>query len=267
MMSASNNLRASNVAHDYVLQVDGLQKSYGEHAVLHHVDLRIRRGEVTFLIGPSGGGKSTLLRCLNFLEAPSAGAIQFAGEQLCHHDGARFRIAPERRLRAARSRMPMVFQQFNLFNHRTVLENVIEGPIHVQGRPREQAIEEARVILTEIGLGARLDYYPEHLSGGQRQRVAIARAMAMKPELILFDEPTSALDPELVAEILESIRRLAAAGMTLVIVTHEMAFARKLADTIHFVADGRIIESGCPETLLSSPGDSRIADFIRSILH
>lgn len=250
-----------------ILQIKGLHKAYGSSKILRGVDLTVKRGEVVFLIGPSGGGKSTLLRCINFLETPCAGEITFTGERLCHSDNQSYHQVDESRLRMARSKMPMVFQQFNLFNNRTVLENVIEGPLHVLHRPRQEAIADAQGILDKVGLSARLDYYPDQLSGGQRQRVAIARALAMKPELILFDEPTSALDPELVSGVLDTIRALAQEGMTMIIVTHEMNFARKLADRICFVADGGILESGTPEELLAAPNNSRIASFIQSIQH
>lgn len=248
-----------------ILQIKGLHKAYGSSKILRGVDLTVKRGEVVFLIGPSGGGKSTLLRCINFLETPCAGEITFNGERLCHSDSQSYQQVGESRLRMARSKMPMVFQQFNLFNNRTVLENVIEGPLHVLHRPRQEAIADAQSILDKVGLSARLDYYPDQLSGGQRQRVAIARALAMKPELILFDEPTSALDPELVSGVLDTIRALAQEGMTMIIVTHEMNFARKLADRICFVADGGILESGTPEELLAAPNNSCIASFIQSI--
>jgi ABC-type polar amino acid transport system ATPase subunit len=248
-----------------ILEVRALEKSFGAMKVLKGIDLRIQPGEVSFFIGPSGGGKSTLLRCINFLDMPTGGEIHFDGERLCGPEGTVFRMKSEAQLRIARRKMPMVFQQFNLFAHRTVLENVIEGPIHVQRRPRDEVIRDAEAILQQVGLSKRLDHYPDQLSGGQRQRVAIARALAMKPKVVLFDEPTSALDPELVAGVLDTIRTLADAGMTLAIVTHEMSFARKLADTIHFVADGVILESGTPDAILCSTENSRIADFIRAV--
>ncbi|EGD01508.1 ATPase component of ABC-type polar amino acid transport system [Burkholderia sp. TJI49] len=259
----------ADVNHDAepIIEVRGLQKSFGTLKVLNGIDLCIRPGEVNFFIGPSGGGKSTLLRCINFLDVPTGGEIRFDGESLCRQEGAVFRVIAESRLRIARRKMPMVFQQFNLFAHRTVLENVIEGPIHVLGCTRDQAVAEAEAILKQVGLEKRLDHYPDQLSGGQKQRVAIARALAMKPKVMLFDEPTSALDPELVAGVLDTIRALADAGMTLAIVTHEMSFARKLADRIHFVADGTIHESGAPEDVLSADRDSksRIAHFLRAV--
>jgi ABC-type histidine transport system ATPase subunit len=232
-----------------LLSVRGLQKRFGSHEVIKNIDLEVSPGSVTFLIGPSGGGKSTVLRCMNFLETPSAGEITFAGERLC------------------RAQMPMVFQHFNLFAHRTALENVIEGPILVLGRSREQAVADGRELLRRVGLLERADAYPAQLSGGQKQRVAIARAVAMEPSLILFDEPTSALDPELVAGVLDTIRTLAEENRTMVVVSHEMAFARRLADRVHFVADGVIAESGSPDEIFDAPKSERLKQFIRSILH
>jgi ABC-type polar amino acid transport system ATPase subunit len=250
-----------------LLDVRGLHKSFDGVPALRGVDFAVRPGEVSFLIGPSGGGKSTLIRCINFLETPNAGEIVFDGRRLCHEDGRVFQAAPERVLRAARSEMPMVFQHFNLFAHRTVLGNVIEGPVMVQRRPRDEAIAQAEELLRRVGLRDKADSYPDQLSGGQKQRVAIARALAMRPKLILFDEPTSALDPELVSGILDTIRDLAEQGMTLIVVSHEMAFARKLADIVHFMADGMLLESGPPEQIFDSPANSRVAGFIRAILH
>jgi ABC-type polar amino acid transport system ATPase subunit len=250
-----------------LLSVRALRKSFGPLEVLKGVNIAVHPGEVTFLIGPSGGGKSTLMRCMNFLDMPNAGEIVFDGRRLCHEDGNLFHSAPERVLREARSEMPMVFQHFNLFSHRTVLQNVIEGPVMVKRRPRDQAISEAEEILRRVGLHDKLDHYPDQLSGGQKQRVAIARALAMRPRLILFDEPTSALDPELVSGILDTIRALAEEGLTLIVVSHEMGFARKLADVIHFIADGVILESGPPERIFDNPENSRLTGFIRSILH
>jgi ABC-type polar amino acid transport system ATPase subunit len=249
-----------------LLSVRALRKSFGPLEVLKGVNIAVHPGEVTFLIGPSGGGKSTLMR-MNFLDMPNAGEIVFDGRRLCHEDGNLFHSAPERVLREARSEMPMVFQHFNLFSHRTVMQNVIEGPVMVKRRPRAQAITEAEEILRRVGLHDKLDHYPDQLSGGQKQRVAIARALAMRPRLILFDEPTSALDPELVSGILDTIRALAEEGLTLIVVSHEMGFARKLADVIHFIADGVILESGPPERIFDNPENSRLTGFIRSILH
>jgi ABC-type histidine transport system ATPase subunit len=250
-----------------LLNVRGLQKRFGSHEVIKNIDLEVSPGSVTFLIGPSGGGKSTVLRCMNFLETPSAGEITFAGERLCHTEKGRLHRASDAVLRRARAQMPMVFQHFNLFAHRTALENVVEGPILVLGRPREQAVAEGRELLRRVGLLERADAYPAQLSGGQKQRVAIARAVAMEPRLILFDEPTSALDPELVAGVLDTIRALADENRTMVVVSHEMAFARRLADRVHFVADGVIAESGSPDEIFDSPKNERLKQFIRSILH
>lgn len=250
-----------------VLSIRGLKKRFGATEVLMGIDLDVHPGQVTFLIGPSGGGKSTVLRCINFLEVPTAGEIRFDGQRLCHEDAGLFTRAPERTLREARAHMPMVFQHFNLFNHKTALQNVVEGPLIVQGRPRDEVIEEGRELLRRVGLLERADYYPAQLSGGQKQRVAIARALAMRPKLILFDEPTSALDPELVAGVLDLIRALAEEGRTMIVVSHEMGFARRLADRVHFVAGGRIEESGAPIEVFDDPKSPRLQSFIRSIVH
>lgn len=250
-----------------LVQVRALHKAYaGGPPVLRGVDLSVAPGEVAFLIGPSGGGKSTLLRCINFLETPTGGEIRFGDTCLCHEPGGVFTPAPEPVLRAARVQMPMVFQQFNLFSHRTVLENIIEGPVIVRRQPRAQAVEAARALLARVGLPDKADAYPAELSGGQKQRVAIARALAMQPQLILFDEPTSALDPELVSGVLDIIRSLAEEGRTMLVVTHEMGFARRLADRVHFVCGGVIEESGTPAEVFDHPRSERLRAFIGSIL-
>lgn len=249
-----------------ILRVSGLVKSFGALQVLRGVDLSVSSGDVVFIIGPSGSGKSTLLRCINFLEHPNAGLIKFDGEELCHSNNGVFHIRPERELRAARAHMPMVFQHFNLFKHRTVLENVIEGPIMVLQRPRRDVVAEATEILNEVGLGDKLDSYPAQLSGGQQQRVGIARALAMQPKVILFDEPTSSLDPELVSGVLETIRRLALGGMTMIVVTHEMGFARNLASIVHFMLDGAIAESGPPDKIFNAPENERLRAFMSAML-
>ena len=245
-----------------MIEVRGLHKQYGGRAALSGIDLTVQPGEITFFIGPSGAGKSTLLRCINFLERPSRGEIRFCGETLCHESEQQLHVAPERVLRKARSRMPMVFQQFNLFEHRTVLENIIEGPVHVQGKPRDRSVEEALQELRRVGLLDKQDSYPDQLSGGQKQRVAIARALAMQPALILFDEPTSSLDPQLVSEVLAIIRSLAEEGRTLLVVTHEMRFARQLAHRIHFFVDGQIVESGTPDQIFEAPRHARLKEFV-----
>jgi ABC-type polar amino acid transport system ATPase subunit len=246
-----------------LLRVTGLRKSYGDKAVLKGIDLEVRSGEVVFIIGPSGSGKSTFLRSLNFLSAPSAGQIVFDGQVLCDGAEADFHAQGGRKMNRIRASMPMVFQHFNLFKHKTILENVIEGPLVVQMRPRAEVVREARAILEQIGMCDKCDAYPAQLSGGQQQRAAIARAMAMHPQMILFDEPTSALDPELVTGVLETIRTLADAGMTMIVVTHEMAFARRLADTVYFMADGRIVEAGPPTQLFEQPRTDRLKAFLQ----
>jgi polar amino acid transport system ATP-binding protein len=235
-----------------------LQKHYGSHRVLHGVDLDVAKGEVVCLIGPSGSGKSTLLRCINALEAYDGGQINVFGETVQRGS---------KTVHALRSRMGMVFQRFNLFPHRTVLENVMEGPVYVKGEPPQQVREEAVVLLEKVGLSAKADAYPEQLSGGQQQRVAIARALAMKPDAMLFDEPTSALDPELVGDVLAVMRTLANEGMTMIVVTHEMGFAREVADRVCFLHGGYIVESGAAEQVLGHPQHPRTQDFLRRVLH
>ena len=241
-----------------MIEIRQLQKHYGSHRVLHGVDLDVAKGEVVCLIGPSGSGKSTLLRCINALEAYDGGAITVFGQTVQRGS---------KTVHALRSRMGMVFQRFNLFPHRTVLENVMEGPVYVKGEPAQQAREEAMVLLEKVGLSAKADAYPEQLSGGQQQRVAIARALAMKPEAMLFDEPTSALDPELVGDVLAVMRTLADEGMTMIVVTHEMGFAREVADRVCFLHGGYIVESGAAEQVLGNPQHPRTQDFLRRVLH
>ena len=241
-----------------MIEVRQLQKHYGSHRVLHGVDLDVAKGEVVCLIGPSGSGKSTLLRCINALEAYDGGVITVFGETVQRGSKS---------VHALRSRMGMVFQRFNLFPHRTVLENVMEGPVYVKGEPLKQAREEALVLLEKVGLSAKADAYPEQLSGGQQQRVAIARALAMKPDAMLFDEPTSALDPELVGDVLAVMRTLADEGMTMIVVTHEMGFAREVADRVCFLHGGYIVESGPAEHVLGNPQHPRTQDFLRRVLH
>lgn len=241
-----------------MIEIRQLQKHYGSHRVLHGVDLDVAKGEVVCLIGPSGSGKSTLLRCINALEAYDGGAITVFGETVQRGS---------KTVHALRSRMGMVFQRFNLFPHRSVLENVMEGPVYVKGESPKQAREEALVPLEKVGLSAKADAYPEQLSGGQQQRVAIARALAMKPEAMLFDEPTSALDPELVGDVLAVMRTLADEGMTMIVVTHEMGFAREVADRVCFLHGGYIVESGAAEQVLGNPQHPRTQDFLRRVLH
>lgn len=240
-----------------MIEIQALHKRYGDLSVLHGVDLSIAAGEVVCLIGPSGSGKSTLLRCINALESYEGGDIRVFGDRIARGD----RDAP-----ALRTRLGMVFQRFNLFPHRTVLENVMEGPLYVKREPAAQVRAEALQLLDKVGLAAKADAHPDQLSGGQQQRVAIARALAMKPAAMLFDEPTSALDPELVGEVLQVMRDLAADGMTMVVVTHEMGFAREVADRVCFLHGGRIVESGPAEQLLGAPEHPRTQDFLRRVL-
>jgi polar amino acid transport system ATP-binding protein len=244
-----------------------VQKSFGSLHVLKGIDLDITRGEVLVIIGPSGSGKSTLLRCLNFLEDYDHGEIRFCGQLVGYRDGRNGVRVKESagKTAAIRARMGMVFQSFNLFPHMTVLENVIEGPVRVQRRNRAEVIAEAKVLIERVGLGAKTDEYPSKLSGGQQQRAAIARALAMRPEVMLFDEPTSALDPELVGEVLEVMKSLAA-EMTMVVVTHEMGFARDVADRVMVMDEGAVIEIGPPERIFSAPAQPRTAEFLRRVL-
>ena len=250
-----------------LVRIRGLRKSFGVHTVLDGVDLDVREGEVTVLLGPSGAGKSTLLRCVNHLERPDGGFVEVAGEII----GYRYHRNRLHELRSAgitrqRSRIGMVFQQFNLFPHLTVLDNLIEGPIAVGRRSRKDATEHARELLAQVGLAGREQAYPRQLSGGQQQRVAIARALAMRPRLLLFDEPTSALDPELVGEVLGVMRDLAISGMTMIVVTHEIGFAREVADTVVFLDGGRIVESGAPAEMLTAPRHDRSKAFLSAVL-
>lgn len=248
-----------------LIEVAGLKKAFKGVTVLRGVDLTVRRGEVAFIIGPSGGGKSTLLRCLNFLETPDEGTVRFAGNTLCEGTAGNFRLAPDVELRQARARMPMVFQHFNLFNHMTVLGNVIEGPVVVKKQEKRAATANAERLLKQFGLSGHENKYPAQLSGGQKQRVAIVRALALEPDAILFDEPTSALDPQLVGDVLEAMRELAGSGLTLIVVSHEMGFARALADNVHFVSGGHILESGNARQIFEEPKTAALRQFMESI--
>ncbi|WP_308014035.1 amino acid ABC transporter ATP-binding protein [Streptantibioticus parmotrematis] len=250
-----------------LVRVRGLRKSFGGHVVLDGVDLDVREGEVTVLLGPSGSGKSTLLRCVNHLEKPDGGFVELGGEIVGYRaSGGRLHELRPRHIVRQRSRIGMVFQQFNLFPHLTVIENVTEAPVSVRGTPRKRAAEHARELLARVGLAGREDAYPRQLSGGQQQRVAIARALAMEPRLMLFDEPTSALDPELVGEVLAVVRDLALSGMTMIVVTHEIGFAREVADTVVFLDGGRVVESGPPEVVLTAPRHERARAFFAAVL-
>jgi arginine/ornithine transport system ATP-binding protein len=246
------------------LTVENLHKKFGEREVLRGVSLQAQPGDVVAIIGSSGSGKSTLLRCLNLLEQPHEGVFRLGAETLAlkrDRDGS-LMAADAKQLQRWRSRLAFVFQSFNLWQHRTALENVTEAPIHVLGRPRAEAIERGCQLLDRVGLSHRRDVYPAQLSGGEQQRVAIARALAVDPEVMLFDEPTSALDPELVGEVLKVMRELAAEGRTMLVVTHEMEFAREVASQAIFVHQGLIEEQGLPREVLTRPASERLRQFL-----
>ncbi|WP_421733559.1 amino acid ABC transporter ATP-binding protein [Cellulomonas sp.] len=250
-----------------LVEVHGVHKSYGTLEVLAGIDLVVQPGEVTVVIGPSGSGKSTLLRVINHLERVDSGFVAVGGEVVGYERrGDTLRELREKDVLRQRTRIGFVFQSFNLFPHLTVLENLVEAPVHAQGRPRREVEAEARVLLERVGLSDKADARPRQLSGGQQQRVAIARALATKPEVLLFDEPTSALDPELVGEVLDVIKTLAHSGTTLVVVTHEIGFARELADTVVFMDGGRIVEQGPPAQVLDHPRHARTKAFLDKVL-
>ena len=242
---------------DMILQVNHLSKSFGTHEVLRDIDFTVNRGDVTSIIGASGSGKSTLLRCINLLENPTSGEILYHGENVVRRG---FNAA------AYRSRVGMVFQSFNLFNNMTVLENCIVGQVKVLKKSREEAKQHALYYLEKVGMAPYINAKPRQISGGQKQRVAIARALAMDPEVLLFDEPTSALDPEMVGEVLQVMKELAADGMTMVVVTHEMGFAREVGNRIFFMDEGRIMEQGTPEEVFGNPKHPRLQDFLSKVL-
>ncbi|TDV70175.1 ABC transporter ATP-binding protein [Pseudomonas sp. LP_7_YM] len=248
----------------YKLTIDGLHKSYGDHEVLKGVSLKANVGDVICLIGASGSGKSTFLRCINFLEQPNDGAMSLDGQQVrMVSDVNGMRVADPAELQRIRTRLAMVFQHFNLWSHMTVLENITMAPRRVLGVSKVEAEDRARKYLEKVGLPARVaDQYPAFLSGGQQQRVAIARALAMEPEIMLFDEPTSALDPELVGEVLKVIQGLAEEGRTMILVTHEMGFARKVANQVVFLHQGQIEEIGHPDDVLGNPKSERLKQFL-----
>ena len=248
---------------DVILEMKDIKKSFGELDVLNGISLSVRRGEVLAVIGPSGGGKSTLLRCATLLETIDSGAIRYLGETAADTGAEGSAVyAPIEKLRKIRSYFGLVFQNFNLFPHYSVLKNVTDAPIVVQKCSKREAEEKGRALLEKMGLGDKETYYPSQLSGGQQQRVSIVRALAMEPQILFFDEPTSALDPELTGEVLKVIRQLADEHMTMVIVTHEMAFARAVADTVVFMDGGVIVEQGPPEQVLGAPREERTRQFL-----
>ena len=252
----------------YKLEVQDLHKRYGSHEVIKGVSMAAKAGDVISIIGSSGSGKSTFLRCLNLLEAPHAGSIALNGEALklrAGKDGA-LQAADKKQLQRMRARLAMVFQHFNLWSHMTVLQNVVEAPVQVLGVSKTEARERAEHYLAKVGVSHRKDAYPAHMSGGEQQRVAIARALAMEPEVMLFDEPTSALDPELVGEVLKVMRDLAQEGRTMVVVTHEMGFAREVSNQLMFLHQGLVEERGCPKEVLANPQSERLKQFLSGSL-
>jgi polar amino acid transport system ATP-binding protein len=240
-----------------VIYVNNLYKNFGENHVLKGIDEHIEKGEVVVVIGPSGSGKSTFLRCLNLLETPTSGKITFEGKDI---------TSKETNIDKMREKVGMVFQHFNLFPHKTVCENICLAPTKVKGSSKNEAKKTAETLLQKVGLVDKIYAYPASLSGGQKQRIAIARALAMNPDVMLFDEPTSALDPEMVGEVLTVMKDLASEGMTMVVVTHEMGFAREVGDRILFMDEGKIIESGTPEEIFRNPQNSRTIDFLSKVL-
>ena len=246
-----------------VVRVVDVHKSFGSNEVLKGIDLEVAAGEVVTILGPSGSGKSTLLRCINMLEEIDSGAVFVDGEQMGFDlRGGRLHRLPDSAVRRQRRKIGMVFQHFNLFPHMTALENVLEAPVGIHGRNRKEAREEALALLARIGLAEKANAYPRQLSGGQQQRVAICRALAIRPRLMLFDEPTSALDPELVGEVLATMRDLAEEGLTMMVVTHEISFAREAADRVVFMDAGVVVEEGSPEKVLNDPSNARTRQFL-----
>lgn len=252
---------------EVVVRADEVHKSFGDLEVLRGISLEVRKGEVMCLLGPSGSGKSTFLRCVNHLEKIDRGSLMVEGQYVGYRrEGSTLHELPKRKIAAQRASIGMVFQSFNLFQHMTILDNLTEGPVQVRGIPRQEARERARKLLGEVGLADKASSYPRQLSGGQQQRAAIARALAMDPHLMLFDEPTSALDPELVGDVLDVMRGLARSGMTMIVVTHEIAFAREVADTVVFMDAGVVVESGPPEAVLDHPQHARTQAFLSKVL-
>jgi polar amino acid transport system ATP-binding protein len=250
-----------------MLTAEGVHKSFGRLEVLKGITLSVNPGEVMCILGPSGSGKTTFLRCINHLEKINAGRLYVDGKLVGYRQhGDKLHELRESEVARERAQIGMVFQRFNLFPHMNALQNVIEAPTRVKGVRREAAVNQARELLDRVGLADKIDAYPAQLSGGQQQRVAIARALAMEPKLMLFDEPTSALDPELVGDVLDAMRQLAREGMTMVVVTHEIGFAREVGDTLVFMDDGVVVESGAPRDVLASPREERTKAFLSKVL-
>ena len=253
-------------SHRPMLRAENVHKSFGHHEILKGINLEVAVGEVVCILGPSGSGKSTFLRCINHLEKTNRGRIYVDGELVgCREKNGRLYELKDREVCKARTKISMVFQHFNLFPHMSVMENLIEGPVQVKKEPREAAVERARRLLARVGLAHKEDAYPRQLSGGQQQRVAIARALAMEPKLMLFDEPTSALDPELVGDVLAVMQDLAGSGMTMVVVTHEIGFARSVAHTVTFIDGGVVVESGSPGEVIDNPRNERTRTFLSKV--
>jgi len=253
------------MSQDAPLVVTDIHKRFNSHEVLKGVSVEANKGDVISMIGSSGSGKSTFLRCINLLETPTSGDIRLLGESVKFKTNKRGERLPadNKQVELMRAKLSMVFQGFNLWSHMTVLENIIEAPVHVLGIPKAEAIERASALLNKVGIYDRKDYYPSQMSGGQQQRAAIARALAMEPEVLLFDEPTSALDPELVGEVLKVMRSLAEEGRTMIVVTHEMAFARDVSSQVVFLHDGKIEEQGTPQKVFGNPDSERVKQFLQ----
>ena len=250
-----------------LVKIEGLHKYYGHHHVLRGIDMTVKQGEVSVVIGPSGSGKSTMLRCVNLLETISAGRISVGGQLIGYREiNGRLHDLKTKEIAAQRREIGMVFQRFNLFPHKTALQNVMEAPVQVKGQSKAEAKKRALELLDRVGLGDRSGHYPSQLSGGQQQRVAIARALSMEPELMLFDEPTSALDPELVGDVLNVMKDLAKSGMTMIVVTHEIGFAREVGDTLTFMDGGVVVESGDPREIIANPQHARTKEFLGRVL-
>jgi ABC-type polar amino acid transport system ATPase subunit len=240
-----------------MISIKNLDKSFGNIKVLKNIDLKIAKGEIVVIIGPSGSGKSTLLRCMNLLEVPTGGQIVFEGQNI---------VDKKVDIDKTRQKIGMVFQSFNLFPHKSIIDNIKLAPVKLKKMTNKEATDKAEYLLTRVGLLDKKDAYPSQLSGGQKQRIAIARALAMEPDMMLFDEPTSALDPEMVGEVLDVIKELAEEGMTMAIVTHEMGFAKEVADRVIFIDEGKILEDGSPEDVFNNPKNERTKDFLRKVI-